>query len=207
MIKNMQKLRLTCLTLLTIFTTLGVSAEETRYITEERSVITRAGPGNNYKLTSPLKAGEAVSLLETEGRYSKVRNSSGKDLWVITEELTSQTSSLVRVPQLELQVNELTQKLNTIDDTWTTKTAEMKQKVDMSDSVINGLKSENAKLKEQLSSAQKTANAISVQLDDKKRSIILQWFMYGGGVAGAGLLLGLLLPRLIPSRKSSRWMN
>jgi SH3 domain protein len=32
--------------------------------------------------------------------------------------------------------------------------------------------------------------------------------MYGGGVAGAGLLLGLLLPHMIPRRKKKdRWMN
>lgn len=49
--------------------------------------------------------------------------------------------------------------------------------------------------------AKKKLDAISVQLDDKQRDIILQWFMYGGGVAGAGLLLGLLLPHMIPRRK------
>ena len=32
----------------------------------------------------------------------------------------------------------------------------------------------------------------SVQLDDKQRTIIMQWFMYGGGVLGLGLLLGWL---------------
>ena len=56
--------------------------------------------------------------------------------------------------------------------------------------------------------AKKKLDAISVQLDDKQRDIILQWFMYGGGVAGAGLLLGLLLPHMIPRRKKKdRWMN
>ena len=50
--------------------------------------------------------------------------------------------------------------------------------------------------------------AASVQLDDKQRTIIMQWFMYGGGVLGLGLLLGLVLPHLIPSRKrKDRWMN
>ncbi|STT81786.1 arylsulfatase [Klebsiella pneumoniae] len=35
-----------------------------------------------------------------------------------------------------------------------------------------------------------------------------QWFMYGGGVLGVGLLLGLVLPHLVPSRKrKDRWMN
>lgn len=32
--------------------------------------------------------------------------------------------------------------------------------------------------------------------------------MYGGGVLGVGLLLGLLLPHMLPRRKKSdRWMN
>jgi SH3 domain protein len=29
----------------------------------------------------------------------------------------------------------------------------------------------------------------------------MQWFMYGGGVLGVGLLLGLVLPHLVPSRR------
>ncbi|MFT0149516.1 TIGR04211 family SH3 domain-containing protein [Salmonella enterica] len=41
-----------------------------------------------------------------------------------------------------------------------------------------------------------------------QRTIIMQWFMYGGGVLGIGLLLGLVLPHMIPSRKrKDRWMN
>ncbi len=77
----------------------------------------------------------------------------------------------------------------------------MQQKVAQSDSVINGLKEENQKLKNELIVAQKKVDAASVQLDDKQRTVIMQWFMYGGGVLGLGLLLGLVLPHLIPSRK------
>ncbi|EPU8564679.1 TIGR04211 family SH3 domain-containing protein, partial [Yersinia enterocolitica] len=88
------------------------------------------------------------------------------------------------------------------------RTAEMQQKVAASDSVISELQKENESLKNQLVVAQKKVNAVNLQLDDKQRTIILQWFMYGGGVAGIGLLLGLILPHLIPSRKkNNRWMN
>lgn len=79
--------------------------------------------------------------------------------------------------------------------------------------MINGLKEENQKLKNELIVAQKKVDAASVQLDDKQRTIIMQWFMYGGGVLGLGvlglgLLLGLVLPHLIPTRKrKDRWMN
>lgn len=84
----------------------------------------------------------------------------------------------------------------------------MQEKVAGSDSTISSLQKENRDLKNQLVVAQKKVNAVNLQLDDKQRTIILQWFMYGGGVAGIGLLLGLLLPHLIPRRKNNnRWMN
>jgi SH3 domain protein len=84
----------------------------------------------------------------------------------------------------------------------------MQEKVAGSDSTISSLQKENQDLKNQLVVAQKKVNAVNLQLDDKQRTIILQWFMYGGGVAGVGLLLGLLLPHLIPRRKNNnRWMN
>lgn len=109
---------------------------------------------------------------------------------------------------LENPVKTLTDKLNNIDSTRNQRTAEMQQKVAQSDSVISGLKDENQKLKNELIVAQKKVNAANLQLDDKQRTIIMQWFMYGGGVLGVGLVLGLVLPMLIPSRKrKDRWMN
>ena len=84
----------------------------------------------------------------------------------------------------------------------------MQKKVAGSDSVINALKDENQKLKNELVVAQKKVNAANLQLDDKQRTIMMQWFMCGGGVLGVGLLLGLVLPHLVPSRKrKDRWMN
>ncbi len=64
-------------------------------------------------------------------------------------------------------------------------------------------------MKNELVVAQKKVDAANLQLDDKQRTIIVQWFaMYGGGVLGVGLLLGLVLPHLVPSHKrKDRWMN
>ena len=60
-------------------------------------------------------------------------------------------------------------------------------------------------MKNELVVAQKKVNAANLQLDDKQRTIIMQWFMYGGGVLGVGLILGLVLPHLgrpLPGRKN-----
>lgn len=204
----MPKLRLIGLTLLALSATAVSHAEETRYVSDELNTWVRSGPGDNYRLVGTVNAGEEVTLLQSDANYGQIKDSSGRTAWIPLKELNTTPSLRTRVPDLENQVKTLTDKLNNIDTTWNQRTADMQQKVAQSDSVINGLKEENQKLKNELIVAQKKVDAASVQLDDKQRTIIMQWFMYGGGVLGLGLLLGLVLPHLIPSRKrKDRWMN
>ncbi|PXM61880.1 hypothetical protein A7E18_07490 [Salmonella enterica] len=204
----MPKLRLIGLTLLALSATAVSHAEETRYVSDELNTWVRSGPGDNYRLVGTVNAGEEVTLLQSDANYGQIKDSSGRTAWIPLKELNTTPSLRTRVPDLENQVKTLTEKQNNIDTTWNQRTADMQQKVAQSDSVINGLKEENQKLKNELIVAQKKVSAANLQLDDKQRTIIMQWFMYGGGVLGIGLLLGLVLPHMIPSRKrKDRWMN
>ncbi|CQD61249.1 SH3 domain-containing protein [Yersinia enterocolitica] len=206
----MQKLRLICLTVLSLTLSLSAYAEEKRYISDELDTYVHSGPGNQYRIVGTLKGGDEVTLISVNDgtNYGQIRDSKGKTTWIPLDQLSETPSLRVRVPDLEQQVKTLTDKLANIDNSWNQRTAEMQQKVAASDSVISELQKENESLKNQLVVAQKKVNALNLQLDDKQRTIILQWFMYGGGVAGIGLLLGLILPHLIPSRKkNNRWMN
>ncbi|CNK82471.1 TIGR04211 family SH3 domain-containing protein [Yersinia alsatica] len=206
----MQKLRLICLAVLSLTLSLSAYAEEKRYISDELDTYVHSGPGNQYRIVGTLKGGDEVTLISVndETNYGQIRDSKGKTTWIPLDQLSETPSLRVRVPDLEQQVKILTDKLANIDNSWNQRTAEMQQKVAASDSVISELQKENESLKNQLVVAQKKVSAVNLQLDDKQRTIILQWFMYGGGVAGIGLLLGLILPHLIPSRKkNNRWMN
>ncbi|CNE48027.1 TIGR04211 family SH3 domain-containing protein [Yersinia nurmii] len=206
----MQKLRLICLAVLSLSISWGAHAEEKRYISDELITYVHSGPGNQYRILGTLNAGDEVTLISVNeaANYGQIRDSKGRTTWIPMDQLSQSPSMRVRLPDLEQQVKTLTDKLANIDNSWNQRTAEMQQKVAASDGVINALKQENEALKNQLVVAQKKVNAVNLQLDDKQRTIILQWFMYGGGVAGIGLLLGLVLPHLIPSRKkNNRWMN
>ena len=178
----MPKLRLIGLTLLALSATAVSHAEETRYVSDELNTWVRSGPGDHYRLVGTVNAGEEVTLLQTDANtnYAQVKDSSGRTAWIPLKQLSTEPSLRSRVPDLENQVKTLTDKLTNIDNTWNQRTAEMQQKVAQSDSVINGLKEENQKLKNELIVAQKKVDAASVQLDDKQRTIIMQWFMYGG---------------------------
>ncbi|WP_075183049.1 TIGR04211 family SH3 domain-containing protein [Pantoea sp. 1.19] len=204
----MKKTALTGLTLLALSAALPAHAEPQRYISDELSTWVRSGPGDQYRLVGTLNAGESVTLLQTNGDYGQVRDANNRTAWIPLKQLSEQPSLRTRVPELEKQVKDLTDKLANIDASWNKRTADMQQKVAGSDDAIGSLKAENQQLKNQLVVAQKKVSAANVQLDDKQRTIIMQWFMYGGGVAGVGLLLGLLLPHMIPRRKKNdRWMN
>ncbi|MGV3345542.1 TIGR04211 family SH3 domain-containing protein [Enterobacteriaceae bacterium LUAb1] len=204
----MKKRYLIGFTLLTFSTTFAVQADTQRYISDDLSTWVRSGPGEQYRLAGTVHAGEPVTLLQTSGDYAQIRDSSGRSVWLPLTQLSEQPSLRIRVPTLEKQVKDLTDKLTSIDDNWKKQTADMHEKVAVSDETLHRLKEENHQLKNQLIVAQKKVNVANVQLDDKQRTIIMQWFMYGGGVAGIGLLVGLLLPHMIPRRKKNdRWMN
>ncbi|PIJ49489.1 hypothetical protein BL250_12885 [Erwinia sp. OLTSP20] len=206
----MKKIHLISLTFLAVSAANIVHAEDTRYVSDELTTWLRSGPGDQYRLTGTVNAGEAVTLLQTNENthYGQIRDANGRTAWIPLSQLNNQPSLRTRVPQLEQQVKVLSDKLNNIDSSWNQRTADMQKKVAASDGIINGLKNENEQLKNQLIVAKKKVNAANVQLDDKQRAIIMQWFMYGGGVAGIGLLFGLLLPHMIPRRKrKDRWMN
>ncbi|MFC7508373.1 TIGR04211 family SH3 domain-containing protein [Pantoea stewartii] len=198
------------ITLLALSALTPAHADQKRYVSDELSTWVRSGPGDQFRLLGKLNAGEQVELLQTNDatKYGQVRDAEGRTVWIPLSQLSENPSLRTRVPQLEQQVKDLTAKLANIDNSWNQRTAEMQNKVASSDSVINGLKEQNQKLKNELIVAQKKVNAANVQLDDKQRTIIMQWFMYGGGVLGVGLLLGLLLPHMVPRRKKNdRWMN
>ncbi len=206
----MHKFRLFGFALLSLGVTWGAHADETRYISDDLITYIHSGPGNQFRIVGALNSGDQVTLksVNTTTNYGQIVDAKGRDAWIPLDQLSTSPSLRTQVPDLQQQVKTLTDKLSNIDNSWNQRTAEMQQKVASSDGIINGLKKENQDLKNQLIVAQKKVSAVNVQLDDKQRTIILQWFMYGGGVAGIGLILGLVLPHLVPRRKKKdRWMS
>ncbi|MBX9446205.1 TIGR04211 family SH3 domain-containing protein [Dickeya chrysanthemi] len=206
----MNKLSFFLVAILGLSAALSLHAEEKRYISDELVTYTRSGPGNQYRIAGTLNAGEAVTLLSVNDSagYAQIRDDKDRTSWIPLDQLSPTPSLKTRVPELENQVKTLTDKLNGVDQEWNRRTTDLRQKVAANDSALAALQQENQTLKTQLDVAQKKLEVANLQLDDKQRALIMQWFMYGGGVAGAGLVLGLLLPHLLPRRKKNdRWMG
>ncbi|CCW30696.1 conserved exported hypothetical protein [Xenorhabdus nematophila F1] len=206
----MQKLHRLFILLLGFILPLSVHAEEKRYVSDELSAYIRSGPSIQNRILGSLNAGEEVTLIspKSENGFIQIKDRKGRTSWILSSEISPIPSLRERIPTMEQQIKTLTDNLANIDDTWNKRTAELQNKVATSDKIISDLKKENAQLQSKLTVAEKKVEIANLQLDDRQREIILQWFMYGGGVAGIGLLLGLLLPHMIPRRKKKdRWMS
>ena len=56
-------------------------------------------------------------------------------------------------------------------------------------------------LKRELEMTKNKNRDLEAMLDANKREIAIQWFIYGGSVLGVGLLIGLVVPYILPRRK------
>ncbi|CAM2759888.1 TIGR04211 family SH3 domain-containing protein [Glaesserella parasuis] len=182
------------------------SFAQTQYVTENLNTYLRKGPGDQFKISGSIQAGEKVTLIETRDRYSLIRDGKNREAWILNSELTSTPSSKELTPLLQQQVQELTTKLNNIDRDWQQRTAEMQRRVQQSALQSSELLEQNALLKRELEIIKNKNRDLEAIQDVASREIMIQYFIYGGAVLGLGLIFGLLIPALLPRRKSNyRW--
>lgn len=174
---------------------------QTQYVTENLNTYLRKGAGDQFKISGTIQAGEKVTLLDRKDRYALIRDSKNREAWILSSELTTTPSSKELTPQLQQQVQELTLKLNNIDKDWQQRTAEMQRRTQQADQQSNELLEQNAQLKRELDILKNKNRDLEALQNAESREIMIQYFIYGGSVLGAGLLLGLLVPFILPRRK------
>ncbi|KAE9538245.1 SH3 domain-containing protein [Ursidibacter maritimus] len=177
------------------------SLAQTQYVTENLNTYLRKGPGDQFKISGTIQAGDKVTLLDRKDRYALIRDSKNREAWILNSELTSTPSSKELTPQLQQKVDELTLKLNKIDSDWQQRTAEMQRRTEQANQQSNILLDQNAQLKRELDILKSKNRDLEAMQDAQSREIMIQYFIYGGSVLGVGLLLGLIIPILLPRRK------
>lgn len=191
------KITLSALLLSSAFNTFA----ETAYVTENLNTYLRKGAGDNFKIAGAIQAGEPVTVLNRQDRYTLIRDSKNREAWILNSELSSAPSSKNENPKLKALVQELTTKLNNIDNDWKQRTAEMQRRAIDSNQKSSQLLEENSQLKRELEITKNKNRDLEAMLDAGKREIAIQWFIYGGSVLGVGLILGLILPLIFPKRR------
>ncbi|MGM0825641.1 MAG: TIGR04211 family SH3 domain-containing protein [Pseudomonadota bacterium] len=176
------------------------------WVTDELSTFVRSGPTDGYRIVGTLTAGEQVEVLETSGDYTRVRGEEGDGVWILSDELQQTPSATEQLPELESQVESLTAELDGINEEWEQRVATMRETLEAREQRIDELETRNNQLGSRADESTEQVRALQARLDTQEEDLLLRYFMYGGGVAGAGLVVGLIVPHLPRRRKKrDRW--
>ncbi len=177
-----------------------------RWVGDSLTTYLRSGPTDGYRIVGTLKSGQKVELISTQGDYSQVRGEGGSTVWIPNSDLQDKPGQAERLPQLEQQVAELSGQLKTIDDSWKNRVQGMQETLDSRKQQIDELESRRKDLDAQLTQAQSELRSTQAKLGNENKQALMQYMVYGGSIAGAGLLAGLILPSMTRGRKKNdRW--
>jgi SH3 domain protein len=172
-----------------------------RWVSDSLTTYVRSGPTDGYRIVGTLTSGEQVELVTTQGDYSRVRSASGDTVWIPTSQLQEVPGQGERLPQLEQQVAELSAELEAINGTWDTRVEGMRETLDSRKALIEELEATRQALNTELTETQSELRSVQAQLGDESKQVLMRYMLYGGGIAGAGIIFGLILPSMTRSRK------
>ncbi|MBA1205115.1 SH3 domain-containing protein [Pseudomonas capeferrum] len=179
---------------------------DTRWVSDSLTTYVRSGPTDGHRIVGTLKSGQKLALIGTQGNYSQVRGENGDVVWIPTSDLQQVPGQAERLPQLDAEVAQLSDQLKTIDDSWKTRVQGMQETLDSRKAMVDELEARNKALNDQLGEAQSALRDTQARLGDENKQVLMRYMVYGGGIAGAGLLVGLILPALTRGRKrNDRW--
>ena len=183
-------------------------ASNQRWVSDSLNTYVRSGPTDGYRIVGTLVSGQKVELLSSQGDYSQVRGDNGSAVWIPSRDLQDVPGQAERLPQLEQKVAELSAELAGIDDTWKARVQGMQETLDARKALIDEAQTARAALDSELSRALSELREVQAQLGEENQQVLMRYMVYGGSIAGAGLLAGLILPTMLRVRRkrNDQWV-
>ncbi len=190
---------------------------ETFYVGDRVEANVRRGKGTDFRISSIVRVGTAVEVLEKDGGWTKVRLPNGKQGWMLSRYLTAKQPSGRALAKLEKEQEALLADLallktenqsfkqeNTELALALEKQARVSEKLDREHSALLedskglfSLKKSMKTAKRELVLARKKADQAQTELETLRTSTGVKWFLAGAGV----LLFGFILGRILAPRR------
>lgn len=166
------------------------------FISDALVVYIHSGPGNQYRIIGTLAAGSSVMRLSEENGYAQIQYDDNKTGWLPRENLSYTPGLRAQYTELQASYTEQSGKLT-----------ELEQNTALLQTEINRLTQERDLAQQELQKLNRDNERLMTQLDQSQVSFWQQPMVIGAAVLLFGLMFGMLLPKLIPSRRNSdRWM-
>ncbi|MCG9574827.1 SH3 domain-containing protein [Vibrio tubiashii] len=196
--------KLVCFVLASMLAVPAAMAQD-RYISDKLFTYMHSGPSNQFRIIGSVDAGDKVKQVSTnrDTGYTQIEDAKGRKGWVESRFITRQESMALRLPKLEKELADVKEKLANARSNADQEKAGLIDSLATRNNQIGELEQGYNDMSKQLSASQEEVRKLRAKLDTQKDDLLLKYFMYGGGVAGLGLLFGLILPSIIPRKKRS----
>jgi len=213
---------------LTLIMMTAVAGAESRWVTDEFEVMMRSGKSTKQSIVRQLKSGTQLEVVnvDAESGYTQVRTASGTEGWVLTRYLKRAPTAQLRLPDVERKLQEseaarsrlsaelselknarsaLERELGDLQSANASQEKQLDRVTRLSSSTIE-VDQQNTQLKQRLAETESQIESLEIENRQLASRANREWFLIGGAVLIAGLLLGLILPR-ISWRKKSSWSD
>jgi SH3 domain protein len=204
------------------------AAAETRYVTDQFEITLRTGPSTANQIVRMLGSGTQLEALEqdADSGYTRVRTLGGTEGWVLSRYLMAEPAARDQLADMRqrlenirnqsgdlgAQLDDLTRAKQEAEGRIRTLEAENRQlEAELSEirrtaANVLAIDAENNALREQLSTAEVQIAALQQENGELASRRNRDWFIAGAAVLLAGVLVGIIVPR-IRWRKRSRWSD
>lgn len=205
----------------------GVSLAETRYVTDQFEVMVRSGTSTKNSIVRMLSSGTAVEVLETtpEEGYLRVRLPSGSEGWVLSRYLmrapaarNQLAAARAQAEEADAQHKQLSQEFRSLQEVKQDLDAEREslevenrrlghelEEIRRASADVLAINDENATLRQRLNVTDRDlAHAKDENKVLRSQAIRDKWIT-GAGIMLAGIVLGIILPRIRWRRRGSDW--
>jgi SH3 domain protein len=129
----------------------AVAAAQTAWVTDSFEITLRTGPSTENKILEMLPSDTRLSILETREGWLRVRTAEGDVGWVLERYIDRDLPNAVRVEQLKEELEEL------------------RELSGRSGEILGRLKSENARLTEELQQTKSALTQLTRQYEELKQ--------------------------------------
>lgn len=218
----MRKARLIVFLLILGYPVFGFA--ETSWVSDQFEITMRSGPSTENAIILMLTSGTALEVLESDAGngYAKVRTASGREGWVLSRYLMSQQPARERIVGLTEELNRARARADSLSGQFET----VKQQQGADSAQIRSLQQDNAALASELEELKRiSADVLAINTDNQglrqrlsdaeikmnmleEENHVLRsrqnrdWFIAGAAVLVAGMIVGLIIPRIRLRRRS-----
>ena len=183
----------------------GSHAQVTRYVTDSLKLEVRSGPDVKNRVIRMLPSGMPLKILEQRDGWSRIELEGEAEAWILTRYLMSEPSARNEVSEAKALREQLSTATNTAQSMAIERSQLAARVQDLTQEFAQlkltaasavAVKEENERLRVSSADNERGLQDLRQEYLLLKQSRERDWFITGAAVLFAGIVLGLLIPKL-----------